>query len=166
LIVQRPFQSVDGVCFCIDRKELTPELLFEVDPGLNWKNASVHLLAKEVLEPLRSMSILEEGKGPKDFFLAAGELLWGQTQIQSAGVEESSSGAPFAGEVGGRGKFRPCSLFRRSGRSRGGGDTGIGSGAGHKLGDLLQLSGQGRKSGVDSMFRSVLSFSQLLEMVL
>jgi len=48
----------------------------------------------------------------------------------------------------------------------GGGDTGIGSGAGHKLGDLLQLSGQGRKSGVDSMFRSVLSFSQLLEMVL
>jgi len=35
LIVQRPFQSVDGVCFCIDQKELTPKLLFEVDPGLN-----------------------------------------------------------------------------------------------------------------------------------
>jgi len=99
LIVRRPFQSVDGVRFCIDWKELTSELLFEVDPGLNWKNAGVRLLAKEVLGPLRSTSVLEEGEGPKDFFLVTGELLWGQTQIQSAGVEEGSSGAPFAGEV-------------------------------------------------------------------
>jgi len=112
LIVQRPFQSVDGVCFCIDQKELTPKLLFEVDLGLNWKNAGVCLLVKEVLGPLCSMSVLEEGEGPKDFFLVAGELLRGQVQIQSAGVEEGSSGAPFAGEVGGRGKFWPCSLFR------------------------------------------------------
>jgi len=77
LIVQRPFQSVDGVCFCIDRKELTPKLLFEVDPGLNWKNAGVCLLAKEVLGPLCSTSILEEGKGPEDFFLITGELIRG-----------------------------------------------------------------------------------------
>jgi len=77
LIVRRPFQSVDGVRFCIDQKELTPELLFEVNPGLNWKNAGVHLLAKEVLRPLCSMSVLEESEGPKDFFLVAGELLWG-----------------------------------------------------------------------------------------
>jgi len=86
LIVGQPFQSIDGIRFCIDRKELTPKLLFEVDPGLNWKNAGVRLLAKEVLGPLCSTSILEEGKGPKDFFLVAGELLWGQTQVQSAGV--------------------------------------------------------------------------------
>jgi len=119
LIVRRLFQSVDGVCFCIDRKELTPELLFKVDPGLNWKNAGVCLLAKEVLRSLRSISVLEEGEGPKDFFLVAGKLLWGQTQIQSAGVKEGSSEAPFAGEVGGREKFWPCSLFRRSGQSRG-----------------------------------------------
>jgi len=78
LIVRRPFQSVDGVCFCIDQKELTPELLFKVDLGLNWKNASVCLLVKEILGPLRNTSVLEEGKGPKDFFLIAGELLWGQ----------------------------------------------------------------------------------------
>jgi len=97
---------------------LTPELLFEVDPGLNWKNASVRLLAKEVLGPLHSISVLEEGEGPKDFFLVAGKLLWGQMQIQSAGVEEGSSGAPFTREVGERGKFRPYLLFRRSGRSR------------------------------------------------
>jgi len=86
LIVQRPFQSVDGVRFCIDQKELTPKLLFEVDPGLNWKNTGVRLLAKEVLGPLRSTSVLEEGEGPKDFFLVAGELLQGQAQVQSAGV--------------------------------------------------------------------------------
>jgi len=77
LIVQRPFQSVDGVCFCIDQKELTPKLLFEVDPGLNWKNAGVRLLAKEVLGPLCSTSILEEGESPEDFFLITGELIWG-----------------------------------------------------------------------------------------
>jgi len=57
---------------------LTPELLFKVGPGSNWENASVHLLVKEVLRPLRSMSILEEGEGPEDFFLVADELLQGQ----------------------------------------------------------------------------------------
>jgi len=77
LIVQRPFQSVDSVCFCIDWKKLTLKLLFKVDPGLNWKNAGVRLLAKEVLGPLRSTSILEKGEGPEDFFLITGKLIWG-----------------------------------------------------------------------------------------
>jgi len=57
---------------------LTLELLFEVGSGSNWKDASVHLLVKEVLEPLCNTSILEKGEGPEDFFLVAGELLWGQ----------------------------------------------------------------------------------------
>jgi len=57
---------------------LTLELLFEVGPGLNWKDAGVHLLVKEVLGPLCSMSILEEGEGLEDFFLVTGELLQGQ----------------------------------------------------------------------------------------
>jgi len=94
---------------------LTPKLLFEVDPGLNWKNASVRLLVKEVLGPLHSTSILEEGEGPEDFFLITGELIWGQAQIQRAGVKEGSSG-----EVGRRGEFWPCLLFRQSSQSRGG----------------------------------------------
>jgi len=94
--------------------------LFEVSPGSNWEDASVHLLAKEVLGPLHSTSILEEGEGPEDFFLVAGKLLWGQAQIQHAGVEEDSSRTPFAGEVWGRGEFWPCSLFRQSSQSRGG----------------------------------------------
>ena len=61
------------------------------------------------------MSILEEGEGPEDFFLITGELLWGQAQIQHAGVEKGLSGTPFAGEVWGREEFWPCLLFRQSG---------------------------------------------------
>jgi len=110
-------------------------------------------------------SILEKGKGPEDFFLVAGKLLQGQAQIQRAGVEEGLSGTPFVREVWGREEFWPCSLFRRSGQSRGGRSNQRGrcryrrqsdgwcrSGVGHKLGDLLYLSGQGHESGVYSMF--------------
>jgi len=93
--------------------------LFEVDPGLNWKNAGVCLLAKEVLGPLRSTSVLEEDEGPKDFFLVAGELLWGQTQIQSAGVEEGSSRALLAREVWRRREFWSRLLFGWGGRDWG-----------------------------------------------
>jgi len=78
LVVRRAFQSIDGIGFCIDRKELTPELLFEVSPRLDRKNAGVRLLAKEVLGPPRSMSIFEKGEGPKDFLLIAAELLRSQ----------------------------------------------------------------------------------------
>jgi len=78
LVVRRAFQSVNSICFCIDWKELTPELLFEVSPRLDRKNAGVCLLAKEVLGPPRSTSVFEKGKGPKDFLLIAAELLWSQ----------------------------------------------------------------------------------------
>jgi len=57
------------------------ELLFEVSPRLNGKNAGVCLLVKEVLGPLRSSSILEEGKDPENLFLIAAELLQDQVQI-------------------------------------------------------------------------------------
>jgi len=90
---------------------LTLELLFKVGPGSNWEDASVRLLAKKVLGPLHSMSILEEGKGLEDFFLVVGELLQGQAQIQCAGVKEGSSGTPFAGEVWRRREFWPRPLF-------------------------------------------------------
>ena len=119
MIVQKPLQSVDGVRFCIDWKELTLELLFEVGPGSNWEDTSVRLLAKEVLRLLRSMSILEEGKGPEDFFLIAGELLWGQAQIQRAGVEKGLFRTPFAGEVWRRREFWPHLLFGQSGQNWG-----------------------------------------------
>jgi len=78
LVVHRAFQSVNGICFCVDWKELTPELLFEVSPRLDRKNASVHLLVKEVLGPPHGTSIFEKGEGPKDFLLVAAELLQSQ----------------------------------------------------------------------------------------
>jgi len=78
LTIGGALQSVDGVCFCIYRKELTPELLFEVGPGLDGKDAGVRFLAKEVFGPLRGSSIFEKGKGPQDFLLIAAELFWGQ----------------------------------------------------------------------------------------
>jgi len=78
LVVRGAFQSVNGICFCIDQEELTLELLFEVSPRLDRKNAGVCLLAKEVLEPPRGMSVFEKGECPKDFFLIAAELLQSQ----------------------------------------------------------------------------------------
>jgi len=60
---------------------LTLELLFEVSPGLNRKNTSVHLLVKEILRPPHSLSILGKGKGPEEFLLIAAKLLWDQAQI-------------------------------------------------------------------------------------
>jgi len=78
LVVRGAFQSVDGIGFCVDRKELTPELLFEVSPRLDRKNAGVRLLAKEVLGPPRGTSVFEKGKGPKDFLLITAELLQSQ----------------------------------------------------------------------------------------
>jgi len=56
---------------------LTLELLFEISPGSNGKDAGVHLLAKEILRPPHSLSLFEESKGPEDFLFIAAELLWG-----------------------------------------------------------------------------------------
>jgi len=78
LIIREAFQSVNGVCFRIDQKELALELLFEVGPGLDGKDASVYFLAKEVLGPPHGSSIFEKGEGPQDFLLVIAELLWDQ----------------------------------------------------------------------------------------
>jgi len=75
LVVRGAFQGINGICFCVDRKELTLELLFKVSPGLDRKNASVRLLAKEVLGPPRCTFVFEKDEGPKDFLLIAAELL-------------------------------------------------------------------------------------------
>ena len=99
LIVRGPFQGIDYICFCIDWKELTLELPFEVSPGLNGKNTSVCFLVKKVFGPSCGSSILEKSESPEDFFLIAAELLWAQAQIQYTGVEESSTGTLFTREV-------------------------------------------------------------------
>jgi len=91
---------------------LTPELLFKLSPGSNGKDAGVRLLAKKVLRPPCGSSLFEEGEGPEDFLLIAAKLLWGQVQIESAGVEEGPTGTLFTREVWEREEFWPCSLFR------------------------------------------------------
>jgi len=78
LVVRGAFQSVNGICFCIDREELTLELLFKVGPRLDRKNASVCLLVKEVLGPPCGTSVFEKGECPKDFLLIAAKLLRSQ----------------------------------------------------------------------------------------
>jgi len=78
LIIRGALQSVNGICFRIDWKELTLELLFEVGPGLDGKDAGVRFLVKEVLRPPRGSSIFEKGKGLQDFLLIAAELFQGQ----------------------------------------------------------------------------------------
>jgi len=78
LIIREAFQSVNSVCFRIDQKELALELLFEVGPGLDEKDAGVRFLAKEVLRPPRGLFIFEKGEGPQDFLFVTAELFWGQ----------------------------------------------------------------------------------------
>jgi len=81
LIIEGALQSVNSICFRIDQKELTPELLFKVGPGLDGKDAGIHFLAKEVLGPLHGSSIFKKGEGPQDFLLVAAELFQGQAWI-------------------------------------------------------------------------------------
>jgi len=81
LIVQKLFQGINSICFHIDQKELTPELLFKLTPELDRKDAGICLLVKEVLRPPCSLSIFEKGKSPEDFLLVTAKLLWDQTQI-------------------------------------------------------------------------------------
>jgi len=64
LIIQGAFQSINSICFHIDQKELTPELLFEVGPGLDGKNAGVCFLVKEILGLPHGSSIFAKGKSP------------------------------------------------------------------------------------------------------
>jgi len=112
---------------------------------LDWENAGICLLAKEILGLLCSMSILKEGKGPEDFFLVAGELLRGQAQIEHTGVEEGSSGALFAGEVGRERSFGLAHCLDKAARAEEGGitregDTDIGDGAMVDTGAELVIS--------------------------
>jgi len=98
---------------------LTLELLFEVSLRSNGKDASVCLLAKEVLGPPCGLSIFKESKGLEDFLLVAAELLWGQVQIEGIRVEEGPTETSFTGEVWEKGKFWPCLLFRWSSQDQG-----------------------------------------------
>jgi len=76
-VVGGSFQSIDCICFCVDREKVDPELLFEVPPGLDREDAGVHFLMKHILRPLGSTTTFEKCESPEDFLLFVMELLWG-----------------------------------------------------------------------------------------
>ena len=56
---------------------MQPELLFEVSPGLDGKNASVHFLTEHVFRSLGGTTSLKERESPENLFLFVIELLQG-----------------------------------------------------------------------------------------
>jgi len=85
-VVGCSFQSIDRVRFCVNREEVDLELLFKVLLGLDGENTSIHFLMEHVFRPLGSATTFEECEGPEDFLLFVVELLWGQVNIERAGV--------------------------------------------------------------------------------
>jgi len=77
LVIGGAFQSIDCVCFRINREEVDPGLLLKVSPGLDREDASVCFLAKHVFGPLGGMTTFEECESPEDLFLLIIELLRG-----------------------------------------------------------------------------------------
>jgi len=85
-VVGCSFQSIDRVRFCVNREEVDLELLFKVLLGLDGENTGIHFLMKHVFRPLGGATTFEECEGPEDFLLFVVELLWGQVDIERAGV--------------------------------------------------------------------------------
>jgi len=77
LVVGGVFQSIDYICFHVNREEVDPELLFKVSSCWDGENASVHFLTEHVFRPLSSITAFEEHEGPENSFLFIVELLWG-----------------------------------------------------------------------------------------
>ena len=71
------FQSIDCVCFHVDREEVDPELLFEVSLGLDREDTGVRFLTEHVLGPLGGTTTFEKREGPENFLLFIMELLQG-----------------------------------------------------------------------------------------
>ena len=77
LVIEDAFQSIDCVCFCVNREEVDPELLLKVSPGLNREDASVRFLVKHIFGPLGGMTTFEECESLEDLLLFIVELLRG-----------------------------------------------------------------------------------------
>jgi len=85
-VIGGALQSIDCVRFHVNWEEVNPELLLEVSPGLDGENASVCFLTKHVFRPLGSTTTFEERESPKNPLFFVVELLWGQADVQGAGV--------------------------------------------------------------------------------
>jgi len=117
-VVGGSFQSIDRVCFHINREEVDSELLFEVPPGLDGEDASVCFLTEHVLGSLGGMTTFEKREGPEDFLLFIVELLRGQVDVERAGVQKRMAIVTFSTEVWRTGELGTCSSRCRSGEQR------------------------------------------------
>ena len=132
------FQSIDCICFCVNREEVNPELLLKISPGLDRENASVHFLMKHVFGPLSGIITFEEHESPENPFFFIVELLRGQADVEGAGVQECMAVVIFSAEV-----WRTGELGTHLSRCQsGGGDTGEDSTGGGGV------FGMGREGGL------------------
>jgi len=76
-----------------------PELLFKVPPGLDGENTSICFLTEHIFGPLGGMTTFEECEGPEDFLLFVMELLWGQADVERAGVQKCVAVITFSAKV-------------------------------------------------------------------
>jgi len=117
-VVEGSFQSIDHVCFRVDREEVDSELLFEVPPGLNGEDASVCFLTEHVLGSLGSATTFEKRESLEDFLLFIVELLRGQMDVERAGVQKRMAIVTFSTKVQRTGELGTCSSRCRSGGQR------------------------------------------------
>jgi len=104
-VIGGAFQSIDCVRFCINREEVDLELLFKVFPCWDGENASVRFLTEHVFGPLGSTTAFEECEDPENSLLFVVELLWGQVDVEGAGVQECAAVVTFSAEVQRRGEL-------------------------------------------------------------
>jgi len=114
LVIGGSFQSIDCVHFHVNRKEVDPELFFEVLSGLDGENASVHFLIEYVFGLLGCTTAFEECEGPEDFLLFIMELLWGQADVERTGVQKCVAVVMFSAKVRRIGELGTCPSRRRS----------------------------------------------------
>jgi len=76
LVIGDTFQSIDCICFCVNRKEVDLELLLKVSLGLDREDASVCFLAKHIFGPLGGTITFEECESLEDLLFLIMELLW------------------------------------------------------------------------------------------
>ena len=111
-------QSIDRVCLYVNREEVDLELLFKVPLGLDRENASVCFLMKHIFGPLSGMTIFEECEDPEDFLLFIVELLWGQVDVERAGVQKCTAIVMFSTKVWRTGELGTHPSHRRNRRWR------------------------------------------------
>jgi len=104
-VVEGAFQSIDCVCFHINREEVDLELLFKVSLCWNGENASVRFLTEHIFRPLGGTTTFKEHESPENSLLFIVELLQDQADVERAGVQECMAVMMFSTEVQRRGEL-------------------------------------------------------------